>query len=332
MKKQLIICIFILTFFFPCTNGFSGVLEDLRNFEKSLGDWVTAISDLNKRLSNLESELEARDKQTADFNQSIANIENLIADLNAKVEKIERTGSVSGVKSAIKSFEGTLNVFKERFSQMAKKLEDQEVKTAVLERIYKTAQKPLETLMQAIDEQQGIINNLVEKLDNQEKVILAMQENLKKQASHEFLTSGIEELNARLSKLESGVLVQKTEEITEKEPEAKIKEKVVLSEASTEEAKIPTEEVSEMKGFIDIGGGFFIKNLKLKPFGSSTYISGEIMNKSDRDYSIADFKVLAYNEEDVILGGHGFSVKGFKINSTKTFEEIIAGAETKKNC
>ena len=44
-------------------------------------------------------------------------------------------------------------------------LEDQEVKTAVLERMYKTANKPLDTLMQAIDEQKSVINKLGEKLD-----------------------------------------------------------------------------------------------------------------------------------------------------------------------
>ena len=47
---------------------------------------------------------------------------------------------------------------------------------------------------------------------------------------------------------------------------------------------------------------FFIKNVTFKPFGSSTRISGEIMNKSDRGYGMIDFKVQAYNEENVFLG------------------------------
>jgi len=59
---------------------------------------------------------------------------------------------------------------------MAKRLEDQEVKTAVLERIYDTAQRPLENLMQAIDEQKEVINNLANRLDVQEKTLLAIEE------------------------------------------------------------------------------------------------------------------------------------------------------------
>jgi len=145
----------------------------------------------------------------------------------------------------------------------------------------------------------------------------------------------IEEINARLSRLESGVIVQKTEEEKvpekiEKKPKTKAVKKAVTPKVQPKEAKPPVKKVAETKGLIDIGGGFFIKNLKLKPFGSSTYISGKIMNKSDRDYSIVDFKVQTYSEENDLLGDHGFSIKGFKRDSTKTFEEVIAGAATEK--
>ena len=68
-----------------------------------------------------------------------------MTDLNARVDKVVKMSSLKGVKDIVKSFEGTLDVFKNRFSELAKRLEDQEVKTAVLERIYKTAQKPIET-------------------------------------------------------------------------------------------------------------------------------------------------------------------------------------------
>ncbi len=329
MKKLFIImCIFILTFFFPLTNCFSDILKDLQNFQESLGDWVAQTKELTKRLSELEGEREARDKQIEDFNRSIASIENLIADLNAKVDKVEKIGSLKGIKDVVKSFEGTLDVFKQRFSEMAKRVEDQEVKTAVLERIYQTAQKPLETLMQAIDEQKEVVNKLAKRLDQQEKTLLAIEEGFRRQITPtETLAKSVEELNARLSNLESGVVVRKAEEIVEKEPEAEIREKVVASEAPTEEAKAPIEEALKVKGFVDIGRGFFIKNVGFKPFGSSSYMNGEIMNKSDRDYSIADFKIEVYNEEGILLEGHGFSIRGFKKDSTVKFEEIITGVD-----
>ncbi len=346
MKKLFILCIFTLTFFFPGTNGFSDILKEMRDFEESLGEWVKQTDELNQRLSELESEREGREKQIADYSQSMTVIGNLITDLNAKVDKVVQMGSLKGVKDIVKSFEGTLDVFKKRFSQLAKRLEDQEVKTAVLEKIYETAQKPVEILINSIDEQKSVINKLAERLDKQEKLIISMEGSLKKQTS-------IEELNARLSKLETGVIVQKTEGKKEydKIPKevseiAETGKKVVVSEVppkkieiekkdvtptvQPKEAKVPAKKVTEANGYTDIGGGFLIKNLKLKTFGSSTRISGEIMNKSDRGYGMIDFKVQAYNEENVFLGGHGFSVYRFKKGETETFEEVITGVEIKE--
>jgi uncharacterized coiled-coil protein SlyX len=360
MKKLIIVCVSALTFLFPCTNGFSDILKDLKNFEESLSDWVKQTNELNQRLSELEGDRKARDKQIADYNRSMDDIGNLMANLDAKVDKVAKTSSVKGVKDIVKSFEGTLDVFKNRFSELAKKLEDQEVKTAVLERIYQTAQKPVETLIKSIDEQKSVINKLAERLAEQEKLILSMEESLKKQTPPaESFTKGIEELNTRLSNLESGVTVQKTEEKKEFEKISKVvsekaektektkkgkdvevsevsseKTKVVKKDAAPEvqpkKAEAPPEKVTEADGSIDIGGGFFIKNVNFKPFGSSTRISGEIMNKSDRNYGMIDFKVQAYNEENVILGGHGFTIHGFRKDSTKTFEEVITGAEIKE--
>ena len=97
-----------------------------------------------------------------------------------------------------------------------------------------------------------------------------------------------------------------------------------------EEAEAPPEKVAEADGYMDIGGGFLIKNMKLKSFGSSTQIRGELMNKTDRGYGMIDFKVQAFNKENVYLGGHEFSVYRFKEGKTKTFEEVITGVEIKE--
>ncbi len=209
MKKLLIVCTFALTLFFSCTVGFSDILSDLDKFEKSLGTWVSQIDELSGRIANLEGEKAAREKQAAELNQSLANIEGLLSDMDAKVDRVENMSSLEGVKEIVKSFEGTLNVFKKRFAKLSNRMEDQEVKTAVLERMYKTANKPLDTLMQAIDEQKNVIGRLGDKLSKQEELILSMKESLQKQTSpDQSLVSGMEELKSRLNKLESGVLVQ----------------------------------------------------------------------------------------------------------------------------
>ncbi|GAX61700.1 hypothetical protein SCALIN_C27_0095 [Candidatus Scalindua japonica] len=218
MKKLLIIIsIFTLTFFCSVTVGFADILKDMAKFQQSLGDWVGQIDELNNRISSLESDKAASEKQTAELNQGLANIENLLSDMDKKVDRVANMSSLEGVKEIVKSFEGTLNVFKKRFSNLAKRLEDQEVKTAVLERMYKTANKPLDMLVQALDEQKRIIDNLGEKLKDQENIIISMKETLQKQTSpDETYLKSIEEMNTRLNKLETGyVVVQKKELKTE---------------------------------------------------------------------------------------------------------------------
>ncbi|MDV5166277.1 MAG: hypothetical protein R2568_05960 [Candidatus Scalindua sp.] len=361
MKKLLIICTFALMLFVPGTVGFSDILKDLDSFQKSLGDWVTQIDELNGRISNMESEKASREKQTAELNHSLANIEDLLSDMDAKVERVENMSSLEGVKEIVKSFEGTLNVFKKRFSKLANRMEDQEVKTAVLERMYKTANKPLDTLMQALDEQKSVISRLGNKLEKQEELILSMKESLQKQSSpDESLVSGIEELNSRLSKLESGVLVQAAMEHAKHEEEKHASasdghheeaEHAAATAGHHEETKhaaapaghheeakhaaAPAEHHEEPQahgektGLIDIGEGFFAKNIKFEPFGSSSQISGELINKSDRNHGMTDFKVQAYDNENIPLGDQGFSVYGFNKGTTKPFEEIIVGVISK---
>ena len=328
MKKLFILCLFTLIFSFPSTNGFSDILKDLKNFEKSLSDWVKQTDELSQRLSEMEGERGAREKQIADFNQSMADIGNLITDLNAKVDKVANMASLKGVKDIVNSFEGTLDVFKKRFSEMAKRLEDQEVKTAVIERIYQTSQKPVETLINSIDEQKSVISKLAERLDKQEKLIMSMEE--------------VEELNVRLSKLESefeeipkevSEKTEKTEagkdvEVSEVSPEkTEVEKKDAAPVVQPKETKASPEKVTETDGSIDIGGGFLINNVKLKPFGSSSHISGDIMNKSDGEYGMIGFKVQAFDKDNVMLGGHEFTINGFRKDSTKTFEEVITGVE-----
>lgn len=365
MKKliTILVPVFILTFFYPANNGFSDILKDLQKFTESLGDVVTQISELSRRMSTLESDNQSRDKQIAEYNQSMINIEAHLKDLDANVERVANMASLKGVKDIVKSFEGTLDVFKKRFAELANRVEDQEVKTNVLEKMYKTANQPLDSLMQTIDSQKGLIDRLEGKLNSQETLISSLRDNLEKQTSL-AASLGIEELNARISKLESGVLVRSTATHDEHATEAPVDshgkhaaeqhvttpvgheehaaEEHVTAPAGHDEhvmeqhVTAPTGHQEEPKDhisksdLIDIGQGFSIKNIKFKPFGSSSQISGEIMNNSENDYGMLDFKLQAYDIENVPLGGLGFSIYGFKKGKVGSFKEIIAGIEPKK--
>ena len=118
----------------------------------------------------------------------------------------------------------------------------------------------------------------------------------------------------------------------QKDSPKKTEEGKIVSPAKVqpEEAEAPQEKVTGADGYIDIGGGFLINNVKLKPFGSSSHISGDIMNKSDREYGMIGFKVQAFDKDNVMLGGHEFTINGFRKDSTKTFEEVITGVKIEK--
>ncbi len=360
MKKLIAMCLFILTLtlFCPVNTGFSDVLKDLENFTESLGDVVSQIKELGQRISTLESENKSKDKQIAEYNQSMASIEAHLNDLDANVERVANMASLKGVKDIVKEFEGTLKVFKKRFAKLDNRVEDQEVKTAVLEKMYKTANKPLDTLMQTLDEQKRMIDGLEGKLKTQETLISSMRDNLEKQTS---LTEsfGIEDLKTRVGKLESGTLLRSLtahEEQTSdthhaKAPDGQHEEHTsgthhakapdghhVEHTPDTHHAKVPDGHHEERTlkthattpGLIDIGEGFFVKNVKFQSFGSSSQISGEIENKSEEDYGMIDFKLQVYDTETVPLSKLGFSIYGFRKGKVSKFEEIIAGVEPKK--
>ncbi len=360
MKKliTMCVCIFTLTCFYPINTGFSDILKDLQKFTDSLGGIVTQISELSNRISTLESKNKSKDKQIAEYNQSMGNIEAHLKDLDANVERVANMASLKGVKDIVKEFDGTLKVFKKRFAKLDNRVEDQEVKTAVLEKMYKTANQPLGTLTETLDLQRKMIEKLEGKLNTQETLISSMRDNLERQTSL-VATLGIADLDSRISELESGVLKHAPDKlalthddqekhapdkhaITEKhvpdkhapthgdhEKHAADKHVTIHGEHEKHEEHVPDKHAAT-PGLIDIGNGFFIKNVRFQSFGSSSQISGEIMNKSERDYGMIDFKLKAYNMENVPLGGLGFSIYGLKKGKVGIFEEIIAGIEPER--
>ncbi len=366
MKKLITmsVCIFTLTFFYPANTGFSDILKDLQNFTESLGDVVTQISELDDRISTLESENKSKEKQIAEYNQSMDNIEAHLNDLDANVERVANMASLKGVKDIVKEFEGTLKVFKKRFAKLDNRVEDQEVKTSVLEKMYKQANLPLETLMQTLDEQKRIIEGLEGKLKTQETLISSMKDNLDRQASL-ATTLGIEDIKIRIDNLESSVSKHPPDKhvttthddhdghaqdkhvttthddhdghaqdnkhitITHDDHDGHTPDKDVTATHDDHDGHTP-DQYPTIPGLIDIDEGFFVKNIKFKTFGSSSQINGELVNKSEMDYGMMDFELQAYDTDNVPLGGLRFSIYGFEKDKVVSFEEIIAGIELKK--
>ena len=333
--------------FIGSSAGAASMLEGLSSFQESLAGWVEKVESLEGKLSVLEKDLGAKDKKLTDIKSSLSNIESLLSKLDSKITKVEKTRSVQGVRESLKSYEDILDIFKERFAEMAKKLEDQEVKVAVLEKIYATAQNPVETLLREMDKQKESINALAEKVDTQDKSLLVITEDFKKSKTpSETLEKRIKELQTRLSGLESGTVKRETGLVATEAHGTDTTEEASHSESHAGESEAHTvasrheikgghsvksgtgkKESPDMKGYIDIGEGFFIKDVKFASFGSSCQVHGEIVNKSERYYSTADFTIQAFNNVGKLLGGYTFSIMGFGQGRKEIFEEILTGVK-----
>ena len=268
-------------------NGTSKEIENSKSFEKSLEVWSKLLNDVHKRLSKLENDFETKEIQKKELNRNNADIKDSIANLNARMDKIEKISSVLEIKDILNSFKGTLDVLTKRFSEIVKKLEDLEVKTDVIEKIYHVSQKPLETLMKVIDEQRAVIIKMDKKLEKQGKMILALGKNSKNQiTSNDTKAEVVKESNDRIAEKDSENIAGSTGE------------RVAISEIAPDKTSKSDPEKPDTQNLTETEKGVIIKNAALKPFGSSTKISGEVINKSNIDYSTStDNEKIKINEK-----------------------------------
>ncbi|MCF6150217.1 MAG: hypothetical protein E3K37_16370 [Candidatus Kuenenia sp.] len=306
------------------------VYEKLEDFQKSLKDWMRNFDNLGTQFSELHRDVKETITPLKESSKSIKDIEEKVNNIISRLGRVEQAKSVEEVKNALDSFGKTFDVFKKLFSDLKKRVEDQEVKTAVLEKKYQEAETPLAPFKKALED----INKLVtEKFAEQEKVLTAAEENIKTRI--DTLDQQIkifEELDTRVKNLEnmrvapSGT-VTAIVEAASPVPQASPVQEVVGTEtvSVTKEEPLRPEQILEEEGFKEIGEGFYVRNVKLLPFGSSSQIEGEIKNMSGKDQSIAAFEVKVYNKTDLVLFTQEFSIKSFKNEDTRMFSEIITG-------
>lgn len=311
------------------------VLKNLDEFEKSLADWMQNFDTLGAKFEALEKNVNKSLAPVLDATKDIKGMEERLTSIISRLTTVERGASITEITATITSFNETLSVIKKLLSDLTKRVEDQEVKTAVLEKRYQEAQRPLEPIKKAIDD---LNKSVTEKLGEQEKKIASFDERFRTQIqSFEVQTKTLGDLQKQVRKLETtGTAIAGTTTVPVAQAPAGGTETAKLAEAGTETAKVVKgpeviEEVKERaptpeeEGFQEIGEGFYIRNVSLFPFGSSSQIKGEIKNLSDMDRSIAIFGIKIYNNSDIPLFTQDFSVKTFKKGETRTFNEIISG-------
>lgn len=81
-------------------------------------------------------------------------------------------------------------------------------------------------------------------------------------------------------------------------------------------------------GFEDIGNGFFVRNVRFNPFGDNVLFTGEIANRSEKNYRFAKFKLEIYDDRDLLMKKEEFTIPDLPKESIKSFEAMLAGVES----
>lgn len=315
------------------------VIESLGGLEKSLSSWVASMDTLENKIAAIEGKVAKESQAREDLIKTLSSIEKLLADINVRIQKVEK-GTAFFTEMPTETLGKTLRFYNEAIAELKKRIEDQQVITSILEKRYQEAQKPLEPVKKELADVRKQIIDISQKIDQQAVITDDIQKNLQSTIV-DSVTVTLQEyekvfgyLAQRIESLEKHTGLTTTTEVAGKEEKPKAEPEGAKqqeeAEAAKESAPATPPKTPEEDGFQDIGQGFYVKNLRFEPFGSSATLIGEMKNYSNKDYSIAGFTVKVYNSEDLLLGSDDFSIKGFKNGEIKTFKQIITGVEPKK--
>lgn len=343
-KFLLLSCLFMMFFLLGAKDateqgGGTEVLKELDDFQKALSGWMKNLDDISSQFGLLQKSVGESLSPLREFDKSVKGIEEKLNTIMLRVESMEKSASVVEVKNMLDSFNKTLDVLKKLLSDLTKRVEDQEIKTTVLEKRYQEAQRPLEPIKKALEDVSKVVND---KLSEQEKRFAAIEESVKTRiATSDTAMKTLDErlktisdLESRMKRLEKSSAVVSGTATIEASPVVQQPQVSVGTEAAKAETGTTTvtaeavkEHVStpEEEGFKEIGDGFYIRNVNLFLFGSSSQVKGEIKNLSDKDWSIAAFVIRVYNASGMLLFNQDFSIKTFKKDEIRSFNEIISG-------
>ena len=269
--------------------GSQDVLKELDEFQRSLSNWMKNLDTIGSQFTVLQKNVTESLAPLKEFDKMIKGIDEKLNNSMSKMESLEKTASVAEVKGMLDSFGKTFDVLKKLLSDITKRVEDQEIKTSVLEKRYQEAQRPLDPIKKAIED----LNKLVtDKLGEQEKKITSLEDSIKTRVASldstmktfEGQTKAFSDLEMRMKRVEKAGGVSPGTATAEAPPVAPVQatmgtETVKVAEGTETAAvaevvkeRIPT---PEEEGFKEMEDGFYIRNVNLLPFGSSSQIKGE---------------------------------------------------------
>ncbi|HHT9135930.1 MAG TPA: FxLYD domain-containing protein [Candidatus Wunengus sp. YC60] len=102
-----------------------------------------------------------------------------------------------------------------------------------------------------------------------------------------------------------------------------------VAKAPKKEALIKEPPKSSLaNGFEDIGNGFFVRNVRFNPFGTNVLFTGEIANRSEKNYRFAKFTLEIYDDRDSLVKKEEFTIPDLPKENVKSFEAMLIGVET----
>ena len=129
------------------------------------------------------------------------------------------------------------------------------------------------------------------------------------------LVARVEALEKRISLLEKGApggaAKAPRKEQSNKEPSGKESPRSALS-----------------SGFEDIGRGFFVRNVRLTPFGPNVLFTGEITNRSEKNYRFAKFTLELSDDNDLPIKKEEFSIPDIPKDAVRSFEVMLSGVDS----
>ncbi|HHT9107278.1 MAG TPA: hypothetical protein ACFYD9_01415, partial [Candidatus Wunengus sp. YC64] len=252
--------------------GSQDVLKELDDFQRSLSNWMKNLDTMGSQFTILQKNVSESLAPLKEFDKVVKGIEEKLNSSLSKMESLEKTASIAEVKGMLDSFGKTFDVLKKLLSDTAKRVEDQEIKTAVLEKRYQEAQRPLEPIKKAIED----LNKLVtDKLGEQEKKITSLEDSIKTRVASldstmktfEGQTKAFSELEMRMKKVEKAGGVSPGTATAEAPPVAQVQAamgtetvKVAEGTETASVAEVAKEHIPtpEEEGFKEMEDGFYI--------------------------------------------------------------------------
>ena len=104
-----------LCLFFGCAkasyaedDGAQEVMKELDDFQRSLSNWMKNLDSLRTQFGTIQKTLSDRLAPLENFDKTMKGLEAKLNKVMSKIEVIEKTSSLEGVKNEIESFNKTL--------------------------------------------------------------------------------------------------------------------------------------------------------------------------------------------------------------------------------